>query len=82
MRTNKAALNSLMAITQRIIDTILSFVYRTLFIYIMGATYLGVNGLFSHIFSVLLPVPDSKRQRVPMCGQCCQCARYSPDWPS
>jgi len=53
MRTNKAALNSLMAITQRIIDTILSFVYRTLFIYIMGATYLGVNGLFSNIFSVL-----------------------------
>lgn len=53
MRTNKAALNSAMAIIQKIIDTGLSFVYRTIFIYIMGVTYLGVNGLFSNIFSVM-----------------------------
>lgn len=53
MRTNKAAINSAMAIIQKIVDTILAFVYRTIFIYIMGVTYLGVNGLFSNIFAVM-----------------------------
>ena len=53
MRTDKAALNSAMAIVQKILDTILSFVYRTVFIYILGVTYLGVNCLLSNIFSVM-----------------------------
>ncbi len=53
MRIEKATLNSFTAILQRIIDTVLSFIYRTIFIHIMGVTYLGINGLFSNIFSVL-----------------------------
>ena len=38
---------------QKMLDTILAFVYRTIFIHIMGVTYLGVNGLLSNIFSVM-----------------------------
>ena len=33
--------------------TIMGFVYRTLFIHILSASYLGINGLFSNILQVL-----------------------------
>ena len=51
MRSKNAAINSISAIIQKIVETILSFVYRTIFIQILGAVYLGVNGLFTNIFS-------------------------------
>lgn len=53
MRTQNAAINSIFTIIQKIIETVLSFIYRTMFIQILGVTYLGVNGLFTNIFSVL-----------------------------
>ena len=36
-----------------ILTTVLSFVYRTVFIYILSANYLGVEGLFSNILKLL-----------------------------
>ena len=53
MRTKNAAINSIFTIIQKIIETVLSFIYRTIFIQILGVTYLGINGLFTNIFSVL-----------------------------
>ncbi len=35
------------------ISLLLGFVSRTVFIYILGTTYLGVNGLFTNVLSVL-----------------------------
>ena len=37
----------------QIFQYILSFATRTIFIYLLGTTYLGVNGLFTNILSVL-----------------------------
>ena len=52
-RTKNTVKNfSLGAITQ-IINTIISFVIRTVFIKILGEEYLGVNGLFTNILTVL-----------------------------
>lgn len=53
MRTKLATVNASFAIAQKVIDIVLSFIYRTIFISIMGATYLGVNGLFTNIFTVM-----------------------------
>ena len=53
MRTKLATMNASFAIAQKVIDIILAFIYRTIFISIMGATYLGVNGLFTNIFTVM-----------------------------
>lgn len=53
MRTKSAAINSISAIIQKIIETVLSFVYRSIFIQILGGVYLGVNGLFTNIFSIM-----------------------------
>lgn len=53
MRTKSATVNSLTAIIQKMIETILSFIYRSIFIKFLGMTYLGVNGLFTNIFSIM-----------------------------
>lgn len=53
MRIKNAAINSTLSIVQKIIESVLAFIYRTVFIQILGITYLGVNGLFTNIFSVL-----------------------------
>ena len=53
MRVKNAAINSIFSFIQKIVETVLSFIYRTIFIQILGVTYLGVNGLFTNIFSVL-----------------------------
>ena len=53
MRVKNAAINSIFSFVQKIVETVLSFIYRTIFIQILGVTYLGVNGLFTNIFSVL-----------------------------
>lgn len=39
--------------TRQIVNTITYFVSRTVFIYFLGAEYLGLNGLFSNILSLL-----------------------------
>ena len=52
-RINKSIKNSSMALFEQIICSLMSFVGRTVFIYTLGKTYLGFNGLFGDIFSLL-----------------------------
>lgn len=52
-RTEKSARNAMVAIVCQFASLIISFVSRTFFIKILGADYLGINGLFSNILSVL-----------------------------
>ena len=53
MRTKNSFINFLANTGSYIINLILSFVARTIFIYVLSAEYLGVNGLFGNILSVL-----------------------------
>ena len=52
-RTQYAILNSTVALGIQILKIILTFINRTVFIYFLGIYYLGLNGLFSSILSVL-----------------------------
>ncbi|OOM79438.1 oligosaccharide flippase family protein [Clostridium sp. BL-8] len=52
-RTEYAAKNFIWATISTILSTALGFISRTIFIYILGTTYLGVNGLFINILSML-----------------------------
>lgn len=53
MRKKNAIINSTMAIIQKFIEIILSFIFRTVLIYTLGSTYLGVSSLFTNVFSIL-----------------------------
>lgn len=53
MRTEKSIKNSIAAILMNIITMIIGFIAQALFIRILGAEYLGLNGLFSNILSML-----------------------------
>lgn len=53
MRTSNSIKNIIFGIGGQIFTTLISFISRTIFIYILGADYLGVNGLFSNILSML-----------------------------
>lgn len=52
-RTKNSVLNMATSVAIRFFTLILSFVSRTVFIYILGAEYLGLNGLFTNILSFL-----------------------------
>lgn len=52
-RTYKSIKNSLVATLSQLISVILSFVTRTFFIKFLSIEYLGVNGLFSNILTML-----------------------------
>lgn len=52
-RIDNAARNIFFGYIGNILTTILGFISRTVFIYILGTTYLGINGLYSNILSVL-----------------------------
>ncbi len=52
-RTKKAVLNISYNIINQIITLILSFISRSVFIWGFGVEYLGINGLFSDILSLL-----------------------------
>ena len=52
-RTKNSILNSVYATASQIITTLLSFIVRTVFIRTLSADYLGVNGLFSNIITML-----------------------------
>lgn len=52
-RTKNSVLNMATSVAIRVSTLILSFVSRTVFIYILGAEYLGLNGLFTNILSFL-----------------------------
>lgn len=52
-RTRNSALNIASNVGIRLLTLILSFASRTVFIYTLGAEYLGLNGLFTNILSFL-----------------------------
>lgn len=53
MRTRNSFLNFLANEGSHVLNLILSFIARTVFIYALSQAYLGVNGLFGNILSVL-----------------------------
>lgn len=53
MRTRKSAVNLIVACTTQMINVLLQFLLRTLFIRVLSTEYLGLNGLFSNILSFL-----------------------------
>ncbi len=53
MRTRYSVINFLANTGSHFINVILSFVVRTIFIYTLSAEYLGVNGLFGNVLTVL-----------------------------
>lgn len=52
-RTKNSALIMITGGLRQILTLVLTFVSRTIFIHILGAEYLGLNGLFSNILSIL-----------------------------
>ncbi len=52
-RTTKTVLNFTTGIAGQLLITLLKFVTRTVFIQTLGASYLGINGLFTNILSML-----------------------------
>lgn len=52
-RTANTAKNALFGLISQALNIILSFISRTFFINILGAEYLGVNGLFTNILTLL-----------------------------
>lgn len=52
-RTQNAIYNSTVSMALQIFKIIISFANRTVFIYFLGITYLGINGLFTSILSML-----------------------------
>lgn len=53
MRIENSIKNIAFGIGSQLVSTILAFVTRTVFIYILGAEYIGINGLFTNILSML-----------------------------
>lgn len=52
-RTKNGVRNILWGLVNKLYITVVPFVIRTVFIYTLGSEYLGLNGLFSSILSVL-----------------------------
>ena len=52
-RTRNSLINLMTGIGGQMLVTILSFVTRTVFIHTLGKAYLGINGLFADILSML-----------------------------
>lgn len=52
-RTKKAAKNIFYGSISQVVTLLLNFVSRTIFIKTLGAEYLGINGLFSDVLSML-----------------------------
>ena len=52
-RIEKSMLNVLTGLFGQLLSFVMSFVIRTVFIKVLGEVYLGLNGLFTNILSVL-----------------------------
>ncbi len=52
-RTENAVLNSVFSILSKLTTVLLSFVVRTIFVRVLTKEYLGLNGLFSNIITML-----------------------------
>lgn len=52
-RTKNSIINVLFSLGNQLLTLGLSFINRTVFIYVLGVSYLGISGLFSDILSML-----------------------------
>lgn len=52
-RTKNSVINIITGFGGQLLSTILHFIVRTVFIYTLGKAYLGINGLFTNILSML-----------------------------
>ena len=52
-RTKNSIMNFITSMGGQVLSTILGFATRTVFIYVLGKQYLGINGLFSDILQML-----------------------------
>ena len=52
-RTKNSLLNMAASVSNQLLNLVLSFVSRTIFLQILGVGYLGINGLFSDVLSML-----------------------------
>ena len=52
-RTKNSIINSTTSITNQVLTVIMDFVVKTIFIRVLGSEYLGINGLFSNIITLL-----------------------------
>lgn len=52
-RTKNSIRNSSVSIITQVLTIIMDFFVKTIFIYILGRVYLGINGLFSNIITLL-----------------------------
>ena len=52
-RTENAVLNSVFSIISKLTTVLLSFIVRTVFVRVLTKEYLGLNGLFSNIITML-----------------------------
>ena len=52
-KTYKSVVNIIFGVGSQVFNLLLSFISRTIFIRLLGAEYLGINGLFTNILTVL-----------------------------
>ena len=52
-RTGNAMINALTGSAMQIVNVVLGFISRTIFIYLLNSDYLGVNSLYTNILTVL-----------------------------
>ena len=52
-RTKNSVINSIYASVSQVVTILLTFIVRTVFIQVLSAEYLGVNGLFTNIITML-----------------------------
>ena len=53
MRTKNSIYNMITAFASQLIMILLGFLSRTIFITTLGAEYMGINGLFTNILSII-----------------------------
>ena len=52
-RIKNASMNFLSSTFGNLISTLMTFITRTVFIYLLGTSYLGINGLFTNVLGML-----------------------------
>ena len=52
-RTKQSAKNTIISLSNFVVNTIMAFITKTVFIYVLGAELLGLNSLFANILTML-----------------------------
>ncbi|MEE1002461.1 MAG: oligosaccharide flippase family protein [Acutalibacteraceae bacterium] len=52
-RSENVARNSIVGLLMKLVNLLLTFIVRTVFISVLGKEYLGINGLFTNILTIL-----------------------------